>query len=55
MILRVTFSDNAQITLKSFISLHLLTKKFKHNLHDKGSDKEPLSMPSVMRFWHVQL
>lgn len=43
MILRAAFSDNAQITLKVFISLYFTDPKFKHNLSDKGSDKEPLS------------
>lgn len=43
MILRVTFSDNAQMMLKFFISLYFTDPKFKHNFGDKGSDKEPLS------------
>lgn len=43
MTLRVTFSDNAQIMLKFFISLYFTDPKFKRNLSDKGSDKEPLS------------
>lgn len=43
MIFRVTFSNIAQIMFKFFISLYFTDTKFKHNVSDKGSDKEPLS------------
>lgn len=36
-------SDNDQVKPKFFMSLHFTDPKFKHNLSNKGSDKEPLS------------